>query len=176
MVTKKIFNKPKMPTRTSAPRQFRRLQTENLFDKPKQVTFFTSNYDLCMDLALGEAGIPTNSAYRGRFSRVVTQQTFGNRVFSNGIGLGYRTEIPSANLVKIHGCSSWRNDGDRLTIDDSYEISKRSRHCLTHLANLVKASLRAGQAPQSRANRAQRTPAPKHLQIRDAENSSGDHI
>lgn len=91
-------------------------------DKPKQVTFFTSNYDLCMDLALGEAGIPTNSAYRGRFSRVVTQQTFGNRVFSNGIGLGYRTEIPSANLVKIHGCSSWRNDGDRLTIDDSYEI------------------------------------------------------
>lgn len=91
-------------------------------DKPKQVTFFTSNYDLCMDLALGEAGIPTNSAYRGRFSRVVTQQTFGNRVFSNGIGLGYRTEIPSANLVKIHGCASWRNDGDRLTIDDSYQI------------------------------------------------------
>lgn len=91
-------------------------------DKPKQVTFFTSNYDLCMDLALDEAGIPTNSAYRGRFSRVVAQQTFGNRVFSNGIGLGYRTEIPSANLVKIHGCASWRYDGDQLTIDDSYQI------------------------------------------------------
>ena len=69
-------------------------------DKPKQVTFFTSNYDLCMDLALDEAGIPTNSAYLGRFARRVTLQTFGNRVFSNGIGLGYRTEIPSANLVK----------------------------------------------------------------------------
>lgn len=91
-------------------------------DKPKQVTFFTSNYDLCMDLALGEAGIPTNSAYLGRFSRFVTQQTFGNRVFSNGIGLGYRTEIPSANLVKIHGCASWLYEGDRLTIDDSYQI------------------------------------------------------
>lgn len=91
-------------------------------DKPKQVTFFTSNYDLCMDLALDEAEIPTNSAYLGRFSRVVTQQTFGNRVFSNGIGLGYRTEIPSANLVKIHGCASWRNDGNQLTIDDSYQI------------------------------------------------------
>ena len=91
-------------------------------DKPKQVTFFTSNYDLCMDLALDEAGIPTNSAYLGRFSQVVTQQTFGNRVFSNGIGLGYRTEIPSANLVKIHGCASWRDDGDKLTIDDSYQI------------------------------------------------------
>lgn len=91
-------------------------------DKPKQVTFFTSNYDLCMDLALDEAGIPTNSAYLGRFSRVVTQQTFGNRVFSNGIGLGYRTEIPSANLVKIHGCASWRDDGHQLTIDDSYQM------------------------------------------------------
>ena len=91
-------------------------------DKPKQVTFFTSNYDLCMDLALDEADIPTNSAYLGRFSRVVRQQTFGNRVFSNGIGLGYRTEIPSANLVKIHGCASWRNDGKELTIDDSYQI------------------------------------------------------
>lgn len=91
-------------------------------DKPKQVTFFTSNYDLCMDLALDEADIPTNSAYLGRFSRRVTLQTFGNRVFSNGIGLGYRTEIPSANLVKIHGCASWRNDGNELTIDDSYQI------------------------------------------------------
>lgn len=91
-------------------------------DKPKQITFFTSNYDLCMDLALDEAGIPTNSAYLGRFSRVVTQQTFGNRVFSNGIGLGYRTEIPSANLVKIHGCASWCDDGHQLTIDDSYQI------------------------------------------------------
>ncbi|EFF79700.1 SIR2 family protein [Schaalia odontolytica] len=91
-------------------------------DKPKQVTFFTSNYDLGMDLALDEAGIPTNSAYLGRFSRIVGQQTFGNRVFSNGIGLGYRTEIPSANLVKIHGCASWRHDGDQLTIDDSYQI------------------------------------------------------
>ena len=91
-------------------------------DKPKQVTFFTSNYDLCMDLALDEADIPTNSAYLGRFARRVTLQTFGNRVFSNGIGLGYRTEIPSANLVKIHGCASWRNDGNELTIDDSYQI------------------------------------------------------
>lgn len=91
-------------------------------DKPKQVTFFTSNYDLCMDLALDKAGIPTNSAYLGRFARRVTLQTFGNRVFSNGIGLGYRTEIPSANLVKIHGCASWRNDGNELTIDDSYQI------------------------------------------------------
>ena len=63
-------------------------------DKPKQVTFFTSNYDLGMGLALDDAGIPTNSAYLGRFSRIVGQQTFGNRVFSNGIGLGYRTEIP----------------------------------------------------------------------------------
>lgn len=93
-------------------------------DKPKQVTFFTSNYDLCIDLALDEAGIPTNSAYLGRFARQVTLQTFGNRVFSNGIGLGYRTEIPSANLVKIHGCASWRNDGNQLTIDDSYQILK----------------------------------------------------
>lgn len=94
-------------------------------DKPKQVTFFTSNYDLCMDLALDKAGIQTNSAYLGRFSRIVTQQTFGNRVFSNGIGLGYRTEIPSANLVKIHGCASWRNDGNELTIDDSYQILEK---------------------------------------------------
>lgn len=94
-------------------------------DKPKQVTFFTSNYDLCMDLALDEAGIPTNSAYLGRFARRVTLQTFGNRVFSNGIGLGYRTEIPSANLVKIHGCASWRNDGKELTIDDSYQLLER---------------------------------------------------
>ena len=107
-------------------------------DKPKQVTFFTSNYDLCMDLALDEAGIPTNSAYLGRFSRVVTQQTFGNRVFSNGIGLGYRTEIPSANLVKIHGCASWHDDGHQLTIDDSYQILKDIKELFDEISQFGK--------------------------------------
>lgn len=105
-------------------------------DKPKQVTFFTSNYDLCMDLALDEAGILTNSAYMGRFSREVTLQTFGNRVFSNGIGLGYRTEIPSANLVKIHGCASWRNDGHQLTIDDSYQILEEIKTLFDEISRL----------------------------------------
>lgn len=136
-------------------------------DKPKQVTFFTSNYDLCMDLALDEAGIPTNSAYLGRFSRVVTQQTFGNRVFSNGIGLGYRTEIPSANLVKIHGCASWRHDGDRLIIDDSYQILKKIKALFDSITEI---SSNTSEPSESRATETStKTPADFETLKRQAE-------
>lgn len=81
---------------------------------PKQVSFFTSNYDICLDSALDRAQVPTNSGFVGRFNRVVSLGDFGNRHYTHSTALGYEAEIPSANLVKIHGCVTWEADGERI--------------------------------------------------------------
>lgn len=74
---------------------------------PRQVTYFTSNYDLCLDVALDSLATPTNRGYIGQYNTNVSLSDFGNRYYTNTPTLGYRAELTSANLVKIHGCASW---------------------------------------------------------------------
>ena len=89
---------------------------------PKQVTFFVTNYDICMDIALDQARIPTNSGYTGRFNPVVDLSDFGRRVTASTLALGYQSEIPSANLVKIHGCASWRKMEGRIEFSNKFDL------------------------------------------------------
>ena len=91
---------------------------------PKQVTFFVSNYDICMDVALDKARIPTNSGYVGRFNPLVDLSDFGRRVTTSTLTLGYQSEIASANLVKIHGCASWRKNGQNIEFSNNFELIK----------------------------------------------------
>ena len=89
---------------------------------PKQVTFFVSNYDICMDVALDKARIPTNSGYVGRFNPLVDLSDFGRRVTTSTLTLGYQSEIASANLVKIHGCASWRKKGGVIEFSNEFDL------------------------------------------------------
>lgn len=91
---------------------------------PKQVTFFVSNYDICMDVALDTNRVPTNSGYVGRFNPVVDLSDFGRRVTTSTLTLGYQSEIASANLVKIHGCASWRKNGQNIEFSNNFELIK----------------------------------------------------
>lgn len=88
----------------------------------KQATFFVSNYDICMDVALDMARIPTNSGYVGRFNPVVDLSDFGRRVTTSTLTLGYQSEIASANLVKIHGCASWRKKGGGIEFSNEFDL------------------------------------------------------
>lgn len=89
---------------------------------PKQVTFFVTNYDICMDVALDQARIATNSGYTGRFNPVVDLSDFGRRVTASTLALGYQSEIPSANLVKIHGCASWRKMEGHIEFTNEFDL------------------------------------------------------
>ncbi len=74
---------------------------------PKQVSYFVTNYDICMDLALDHAKVPTNSGFIGRYNAVLDLSDFGRRYTTSTLTLGYQSELASANLVKLHGCASW---------------------------------------------------------------------
>lgn len=104
---------------------------------PKQVSFFVSNYDLCMDYALDQATIPTNRGYVGHFNKQIVLENFGRRFSSNTLTFGYQSEIASANLVKIHGCISWINEGNALLFRDPVE-SLNSTTSLIGASDLIK--------------------------------------
>jgi hypothetical protein len=84
----------------------------------RQVTFFVTNYDICMDYALDEAAVPTNAGHVGRFNKKVVLDDFGRRINANTLTYGYQSEIASANIVKLHGCVSWRNIAGQLHFTD----------------------------------------------------------
>ena len=104
---------------------------------PKQVTFFVSNYDICMDVALDTNRVPTNSGYVGRFNPVVDLSDFGRRVTTSTLTLGYQSEIASANLVKIHGCASWRKNGQNIEFSNDFELIKEIEKMIKKIKKII---------------------------------------
>jgi hypothetical protein len=94
---------------------------------PRQANIFTSNYDLFVEKA--SERFPTlklNDGFNrtpnlsGQFS--FSPQNFFNSVFNSGNLYNYKVEIPSLNLIKIHGSLSWKKtDSDIL-----HHVSEKS--------------------------------------------------
>lgn len=87
---------------------------------PKQATVFTTNYDLFIEhacerfttLTLNDGFIrtPRLDAQAGYSSRIFFTQTF-----NTGNVYDYKVEIPSLNLIKLHGSLSWQKNGDEVS-------------------------------------------------------------
>jgi hypothetical protein len=85
----------------------------------KQATIFSTNYDLFIKKASEEFGssLKINDGFNrnpkldGQFKFSATE--FFNAVYNKGNLYNYKVEIPSINLIKLHGSLSWgRLDGD----------------------------------------------------------------
>ncbi len=84
---------------------------------PKQATIFTTNYDLFIEQASlsypamrlndGFSRVPSLSG-RAEFS----SRTFFTSTSNTGNLYNYKVDIPSINLIKLHGSLSWKKDGD----------------------------------------------------------------
>jgi len=87
---------------------------------PKQVTIFTTNYDLFIEKAAASAcpilrlndGFGTTST----FDRPLhfSSRNFFNVTYNTSNLYDYQVEIPSANLIKLHGSLSWHKAGDDI--------------------------------------------------------------
>jgi SIR2-like domain len=86
---------------------------------PKQATIFSTNYDLFVEKA--SIALPTLTLNDG-FSRVpsldnrmrFSPRNFFNTIYNTGNVYNYRVEIPSVNLIKLHGSLSWARDNEEL--------------------------------------------------------------
>lgn len=86
---------------------------------PKQASIFTTNYDLFIEQAsLAYSAMRLNDG----FSRVpsltgraeLSSRTFFTTTSSTANLYNYKVDIPSINLIKLHGSLSWRKDGDSV--------------------------------------------------------------
>lgn len=92
---------------------------------PKQATVFTTNYDVFFDIAARSAPALTLSAgFDGTGTMDGSAEFSSARFFLTTYDTGnlydYRVELPSVNLVKLHGCVSWERNGEHITRRGAY--------------------------------------------------------
>jgi len=89
---------------------------------PKQATIFTTNYDLFVENAsISNPALKINDG----FSRVpsldnrmeYSSRNFFNTIYNTGNVYDYKVEIPSINLVKLHGSLSWKKIEDEILFE-----------------------------------------------------------
>jgi hypothetical protein len=97
---------------------FIRLISQILYERKssilhKQVAVFTTNYDLYFELAFQSHkeilvvfdGFQKYSTFDNESSFSTTE--YFNTIFNNGLIYNYQVEVPSINLIKLHGSLNW---------------------------------------------------------------------
>jgi hypothetical protein len=93
---------------------------------PKQANIFTTNYDLFFEKASeGNASLILNDGFdrSPKLSQKFefSPKNFFNTVYHNGTVYGYKVELASVNLIKLHGSSSWKTEGEKLFFDVNHD-------------------------------------------------------
>lgn len=83
---------------------------------PRQANIFTTNYDEFFEVAASKLpSLILNDGFNRRVGASkfeFTPELFFDRVYRSGTVYQHQTEVPSVNLVKIHGSVSWKREAD----------------------------------------------------------------
>lgn len=89
---------------------------------PRQATVFTTNYDMFLEHASSlvpavvlNDGFDRSSSLSSEFA--FTPERYFDRTYRSGPIYGHQIEIPTINLVKLHGSLSWRRGGESVVFD-----------------------------------------------------------
>jgi hypothetical protein len=102
--------------------------------QPKRATIFSTNYDLFIERAFEEIKTPINLSdgfKRGPSvtgSSIFSPSEFFNSTFNSGNLYSYSVEIPSINLVKLHGSLSWQGNGGDIVFSIHHLEDLLSEH------------------------------------------------
>ncbi len=87
---------------------------------PRQANVFTSNYDEFFEVA---ASLLPSLVLNDGFNRRVgntdfeyAPELFSDRVYRSGSVYQHQSEIPSVNLIKVHGSISWKRQADEKIV------------------------------------------------------------
>ena len=78
---------------------------------PKRVNVFTTNYDSMIELALEQHSIPFNDGFSGRAAPCFDPSTFSRLMCEQSLFMEYVAQVPTVNVLKLHGSLTWRRDG-----------------------------------------------------------------
>jgi hypothetical protein len=89
---------------------------------PRQATVFTTNYDMFIEHAASllpgvilNDGFDRSSSLSSAFG--FAPERYFDRTYRSGPVYGHHTEIPTINLVKLHGSLSWRRREENVVFD-----------------------------------------------------------
>lgn len=83
----------------------------------KQVNFFTTNIDMIFEVSLESLEIDANDGFCGKIQPRLDLSEFNTLKFRQGIRYGYRSEVPTVNLLKLHGSTGWLRKDDQIYFD-----------------------------------------------------------
>jgi len=89
---------------------------------PRQATIFTTNYDLFIEQAsIGRPALRLTDGFV-RVPSLASRMEFSSRNFftttyDTGNVYAYRVEVPTVNLIKLHGSLSWSRASDVILFD-----------------------------------------------------------
>ncbi len=87
---------------------------------PRQATIFSTNYDLFVEKAFEEIEISArlNDGFNRRplisGSFLFSPSEFFNSTYNNGNLYNYQVQVPSINLIKIHGSLGWESKDNKI--------------------------------------------------------------
>ncbi|GFG42160.1 SIR2 family protein [Streptococcus dysgalactiae subsp. equisimilis] len=92
------------------------------FDKPKRVNIFTSNYDTLFEMTFDELSEKNRLTYfndgsRGFFKKYISTENYHLKISHSGMSDSFQREIPTINLLKIHGSVTWCNSNNEVEVN-----------------------------------------------------------
>lgn len=94
----------------------------------KRVNVFTTNIDLAFETAFEEAGLRLNDGAVGRFRPRLDTSTFGTLTVRTSSRYEHRSEVPTFDLLKLHGSVDWTPSTDpNFPIHFDSELSTLTR-------------------------------------------------
>ncbi|CIW93034.1 SIR2 family protein [Streptococcus pneumoniae] len=112
------------------------------FDKPKRVNIFTSNYDTLFEMIFDKLSKENRSTYfndgsRGFFKKFVSTENYHLKISHSGMSDSFQREIPTINLLKIHGSVTWINSNNEIEVNLENKIFEKLCNSSDKIINLI---------------------------------------
>lgn len=78
----------------------------------KQANIFTTNIDIFIEKVLEDMNLEYNDGFNGNINPVFQTSNFHKSIHKTSSHFGNISEIPTFNIIKLHGSLSWKNNPD----------------------------------------------------------------
>lgn len=97
------------------------------FDRPKRLNIFTSNYDTLFEKTFDSLSKENRLTYfndgsRGFFKKYISTENYHLKISHSGMSDSFQREIPTINLLKIHGSVTWSNINNEIEVSLENEV------------------------------------------------------
>ena len=76
----------------------------------RQFNIFTTNYDPIIEIAFDSSNCICNDGFEGRVAPRFSTDNYSKSFYRQAIFSNRKSEIPSLNLIKLHGSLTWKKD------------------------------------------------------------------